>query len=64
LDEVARLTKYWNKAKIDNPGIAGTPRGVNLLKELGRLARQEAESNIRGMLDTWDRGGLRYLSSE
>jgi hypothetical protein len=61
LDELARLDKSWTKAKNDYPGIEGTPRGVSLLKDLGRKAHQEAYKDLNDMLNLWERGGLRSL---
>ena len=62
LDEGVKLEKSWTKAKNDYPGIAGTPRGVRLLKDLGRKAHHEAYKDLDDMLTLWDRGGLRTLT--
>jgi hypothetical protein len=61
LDEGVKLEKSWTKAKNDYPGIEGTPRGVRLLKELGRKAHKEAYKDLDDMLILWDKGGLRLL---
>jgi len=61
LDEGVKLEKSWTKAKNDYPGIEGTPRGVRLLKDLGRKAHHEAYKDLDDMLTLWDRGGLRSM---